>query len=238
MKLYPAIDLLGGRLVRLTEGRYDTAEGYGLTPAEAAAEFEKQGAKYLHLVDLDGAKAGHPVNRGVVAEILKNTKLVCEIGGGIRTQENAEDYLRLGAERVILGSAAVDDFALLRRLAARHGSRVVVGVDAKDGKVATHGWLDTAGDSIALCERLAEAGVRTVIYTDISRDGKLSGVNREVYRTLCGIKGLEIVASGGISTADDLRALRETGVAAAIVGKAIYTGTLSLQAALTACGEQ
>lgn len=229
MKIFPAIDLKGGRVVRLTQGDYGRVTQYAVEPEEAARSFVEAGAKYVHIVDLDGAKDGTTANLSTVARVLRDGRLFAEVGGGIRDRARIEAYLAAGASRVILGTAAVNDRAFLEEAVKAYGARVAVGVDARDGRVAVDGWQTvTALDGVEFCQRLRDMGVATVIYTDIARDGAMRGVNLEIYRTLLGIKGLEIVASGGVSTLEDVRALRDMGVPAAIVGKALYSGALNL----------
>ena len=229
MKIFPAIDLKGGRVVRLTQGDYGRVTQYAVEPEEAARSFVEAGAKYVHIVDLDGAKDGTTANLSTVARVLRDGCLFAEVGGGIRDRARIEAYLAAGASRVILGTAAVNDRAFLEEAVKAYGARVAVGVDARDGRVAVDGWQTvTALDGVEFCQRLRDMGVATVIYTDIARDGAMRGVNLEIYRTLLGIEGLEIVASGGVSTLEDVRALRDMGVPAAIVGKALYSGALNL----------
>ena len=229
MKIFPAIDLKGGRVVRLTQGDYGRVTQYAVEPEEAARSFVEAGAKYVHIVDLDGAKDGTTANLATVARVLRDGRLFAEVGGGIRDRARIEAYLAAGASRVILGTAAVNDRAFLEEAVKAYGARVAVGVDARDGRVAVDGWQTvTALDGVEFCQRLRDMGVATVIYTDIARDGAMRGVNLELYRTLLGIKGLEIVASGGVSSLEDVRALRDMGVPATIVGKALYSGALNL----------
>ena len=229
MKIFPAIDLKDGRVVRLTQGDYGRVTQYAVEPEEAARSFVEAGAKYVHIVDLDGAKDGTTANLSTVARVLRDGRLFAEVGGGIRDRARIEAYLAAGASRVILGTAAVNDRAFLEEAVKAYGARVAVGVDAREGRVAVDGWQTvTALDGVEFCQRLRDMGVATVIYTDIARDGAMRGVNLEIYRTLLGIKGLEIVASGGVSTLEDVRALRDMGVPAAIVGKALYSGALNL----------
>lgn len=238
MLIYPAIDLRGGRVVRLTQGDYDRMTVYGDDPAAAARDFVNQGATCLHAVDLDGAKDGSPQNRAVIAELTR-LPLFVEVGGGMRSEADVERTLALGVNRVILGTAAITNFSLVARLVKAYGERIAVGVDARDGLVATHGWLQTSAvDSVAFCRRLADAGVQTVIYTDISRDGGLSGANLDAYEALSHIAGLRIIASGGVSFEREIAVLRDMELSGCILGKALYTGRLSLERALKiAAGE-
>lgn len=239
MKLFPAIDLKDGRVVRLLQGDYGRVERYEIAPADAARDFYSRGARYLHVVDLDGARDGTLSNYTVIREILRAADMFVEVGGGIRDESRIEQYLEMGAARVILGTAAVNDFDFLCRAVRTYGERIAVGVDAHDGFVAVDGWTTvTKLDGVEFCRRVRDIGVKTVIYTDISRDGALSGTNMDIYETLLGIEGLNLVASGGISAADELTRLRELGVSGAIVGKAIYAGRMTLEDALAAAGEQ
>ncbi len=232
MLIYPAIDLRGGRVVRLTQGDYQQETVYADDPPSVAAEFTQAGATCLHVVDLDGAKDGAPHNR-VVIRRLAETPLFVEVGGGMRTEADVADTLALGVDRVILGTLAIQDFALTKRLGKQYGEKLAVGVDARDGRVATHGWQTvTDVDSLDFCRRLMDAGIGTVIYTDISCDGLLSGTNLAAYERLQAIDGLRVVASGGVTEEREIEALRELGVYGAIVGKALYTGRLTLSRVL------
>ena len=236
MHIFPAIDLRNRQVVRLTQGDYDKMEVYGSDPAAVARGFAAQGAEYLHVVDLDGAKDGALSNFEMVAEISAATGMFVEIGGGIRDEARIRTYLEQGAGRVILGTAALRDFDFLKRMVDKYGAKIAVGVDAKDGFVATDGWLNvSAVRGVDFCRRLQQAGVAAVIYTDISRDGAMRGTNLEVYETLLReAPGLAVTASGGVSSLEDVRALAALGVDAAIVGKALYTGMLSLPDVLRA----
>ena len=239
MKLFPAIDLKDGRVVRLLKGDYGKVERYEIAPADAARDFYDRGARYLHVVDLDGARDGTLSNYDVIAQILRAADMFIEVGGGIRDEARIERYLEMGASRVILGTAAVNDFAFLTRAVRAYGERVAVGVDAHDGFVAVDGWTTvTKLDGVDFCRRVRDIGVKTVIYTDIARDGALAGTNLEIYETLRGIEGLDIVASGGISAPHELERLREMGLYGVIVGKAIYAGRMTLEDALAAASGQ
>lgn len=238
MNLLPAIDLKDGGVVRLLRGDYGQVERYALDPAEVARDFYARGARYLHVVDLDGARDGTLSNYDTIARIRAAAPLFIEVGGGIRDEDRIRRYLELGVSRVILGTAAVNDFDFLVRAVKNWGSRIAVGVDARDGRVAVDGWTTVTDlDSVDFCRRMRDIGVETVIYTDISRDGALSGTNLEIYGTLQAIGGLHIVASGGITAPEELRVLREMGVSGAIVGKALYAGRMTLEEALKASGE-
>ena len=229
MKIFPAIDLRGGRVVRLTRGDYGKTTEYAISPCEAAESFVQAGAGCIHIVDLDGAKDGTLSNYETIREVLSGGKLFAEVGGGIRDESRIASYLDAGAGRVILGTAAVNNFPFLVEMVKKYGEKIAVGVDARDGRVAVDGWLTvTELDSVEFCRRVRDIGVKTVIYTDISRDGAMRGTNLEIYGTLVKIEGLDIVASGGVSTMADITGLRNMGVPAAIVGKALYTGALQL----------
>ena len=237
MQIFPATDILGGKVVRLTKGDYNQVKIYADSPAEMALEFMKDGATNLHMVDLDGAKDGAPVNFEAIREAAKIDGLFIEVGGGIRNMQRIEDYLNLGVKRVILGTAAVRNYPFVEEAVKEFGNAVAVGVDAKEGFVAVSGWQETTTvNSVEFCKKLRDTGVSTVIYTDISKDGMLSGTNLEIYKELSEIKGLDIVASGGITFAHEIETLTEMGIYGAIVGKAVYEGKLSLKDALAAAG--
>lgn len=232
MEILPAIDLREGKVVRLFQGDYDKMTVFGENPLETALDFKAAGAENLHLVDLDGAKDGEPKNFGFISEILKSSGLKVEIGGGIRSEQRIAAYLEAGAERVILGTAAVRDFNFTAEMAKKYGRHIAVGVDARDGFVATDGWLETSGlESYELCTRLRDAGVETIIYTDIACDGASQGTNLDAYERLSKI-GVNIIASGGIGSMEELIKLREIGVWGAILGKSLYTGRLDLRAVI------
>jgi len=236
MEILPAIDLRDGKVVRLFQGDYDKMTVFGDRPLQTALGFKTAGARNLHLVDLDGAKDGEPKNFAVISEILKSSGLKVEIGGGIRDEERISAYLEAGAERVILGTIAIKDFAFTADMAKKYGSRIAVGVDARDGFVAVNGWLETSKvEAYDLCVRLKDAGVQTVIYTDIACDGASQGTNLAAYERLNKI-GLNIIASGGISSVEELHRLRDIGVWGAILGKSLYTGKLDLKTVLSEFG--
>ena len=235
MKIFPAIDLRGGRVVRLTRGDFDRMNVYGEDPAAAARAFRAAGADCLHVVDLAGARAGTPQNGDALRAIAAVEGLFVQVGGGLRSPQAVEETLALGARRVILGTAALSDAPFLDAMLKQYGERIAVGVDARDGRVAVDGWTRTTGeDAFSFCRSLQERGVSTVVYTDISRDGMLAGANLEAYRRLCALDGLRIIASGGIHSAGEIARLRDMGVDGAIVGKALYEGKLTVQAALEA----
>ena len=238
MKLFPAIDLMGGQAVRLVQGDYAKKTVFSDSPVAVAGAFAQSGATCLHLVDLDGAKDGTLANFDTVKQIIAATSMFAEIGGGIRTEERILRYLDAGAGRVILGTVAVKDPDFTARMLSKYGAQIAIGVDARNGFVATDGWLATSQqDSFAFCETLRGMGAKTVIYTDIARDGAMQGTNLPAYRRLSAIAGLDVVASGGVSTMEDIRALRGMQLAGAILGKALYTGAIDLSAALAAVRE-
>lgn len=233
MQIFPAIDLRGGQVVRLYQGNYDQMTVYGADPCAVARKFLAAGARYLHVVDLDGARSGTAENFEGIAALARQGGLFIEVGGGIRTQQRIEQYLELGVDRCILGTIAVKDFDFTKEMARRYGAQIAVGVDARDGYVAVSGWEErTAERGVDFCRRLRDGGVGTVIYTDISRDGAEQGTNLPLYEELVKIEGLSITASGGISGLEELRQLRDMGVDAAILGKALYTGRLDLKTVL------
>ena len=237
MQIFPAIDLRGGQVVRLYQGDYDQETVYGSDPCAYAREFIDAGAQYLHVVDLDGARDGTTANFDSIAAIAKQGGLYIEAGGGIRTEDRIRQYLDLGVGRCILGTIAVKDFAFTERMARTYGDQIAVGVDARDGYVAVNGWKEISREKgVDFCRRLRDAGVKTVIYTDISRDGAGQGTNLELYRELSEIEGLEITASGGVSSIEELRELERMGVRAAILGKALYSGRLNLRTVIEEVG--
>ena len=230
MKIYPAIDLLGGKVVRLEQGDFLRRTDYPLEPLEAARRFRAAGAACLHVVDLDGARGGEGANFSIIEAIVREAALFVQVGGGIRTPERARAYLEAGAGRIVLGSAAVSDPAFLDHCLERFGERVAVGVDLLEGRVRTHGWEKDSGlDGLDFCRSLAERGVRTIIATDIAMDGRLEGTNLALYGRLQALGTLDVIASGGIASLEDIRALRALGVAGAVVGKALYAGRLRLE---------
>lgn len=230
MFIFPAIDLLGGKVVRLLHGDYDKVTVYNEFPEKQVAEFLAIGASRLHIVDLDGARSGGAENLSSIKKIVENCNVFTQLGGGIRSIERIETYLSLGINRVILGSAALRDPEFLKKAIKTYGEKIAVGVDARNGKVATDGWIKTSDtDSFEFCRYLADIGVKTVIYTDISRDGALKGTNIEAYEKLAEIKELDVVASGGITFPEELKKLAAMGTYGAIVGKAYYDGKLDLK---------
>ena len=232
MKIFPAIDIEDGHCVRLKQGKIQDLTVYGDDPVKMALKWESLGAKYLHVVDLDGAFKGNGVNTEVIHRICQAVKIPVEVGGGIRNEASIDKYLSLGAGRVILGTVAVTNYPFVEEMVRKYGDKIAVGVDAKDGFVATHGWLETSEvRGVDFCRRLRDTGVKTVIYTDISRDGKMQGTNLELYKELSQIEGLDIVASGGISSLKEIEILKNE-VYGAILGKALYLGAIDLKEAL------
>lgn len=233
MNIFPAIDLRNGQAVRLFRGDYDDMTVYSDDPVKVAESFKEKGAEYLHLVDLDGAKDGKLVNFNTIKTIVEQVDMFVEIGGGIRDEERIKQYLDLGAGRVILGTVAVKEPEFLCEMVTKYGEKIAVGVDVRDGYVAVNGWKEiTDKKGMEFCRYLRDIGVRTVIYTDILRDGGLEGTNMKAYEQLKEIEGLDIVASGGISFEDEIVQLKDV-VSGAILGKAIYSGKLDLKRALS-----
>lgn len=233
MNIFPAIDLYGGKAVRLYKGDYAQMTVYHDDPLAVAREFEACSASFVHMVDLEGAKSGGMPNFETVRRVAQQTGLFVEVGGGVRDMQSVERYLRCGVSRVILGTAAVHDEAFLCRALETYGEKIAVGVDIADGRVATHGWTQTSQYSCeAFFEKLQQLGVKTIICTDISRDGAMRGTNRALYGALSARYRVDIIASGGVSSLDDIRALRALNLYGAIIGKAYYTGAVDLKEAI------
>ena len=230
MKLYPAIDIKDGRCVRLCQGLFDQVKVYYDSPADVAAMWESQGASFLHLVDLDGALKGRSANADCIRQIVERIHIPTELGGGIRTLQDIEDVLQLGVYRAIIGTKAVEDPEMLREAVARFGAEhIAVGIDAKNGMVAVNGWEEVSQVSaMDLALKMKEMGVQTIIYTDISRDGMLTGPNVEATKLLSDATGLDVVASGGVSCMEDLRQIHRAGIHGAIMGKALYEHRIDL----------
>jgi phosphoribosylformimino-5-aminoimidazole carboxamide ribotide isomerase len=238
-ELYPAIDIHLGTAVRLTQGDYATAQVYDPSPAHAARRWQDAGARYLHVVDLDGAKAGHPVNLAAIEAICQSVDIPVQLGGGIRSHADVAAVRGVGVSRTIIGTKAVSDPDFVRDLVAAHGDAIIVGVDARDGLVQTAGWL--AGSAVSatdLVAQMAALGVRRIIYTDISRDGTLSEPNYDATAALITPGGPAIIASGGVSKTEQLLLLARRGIHGAVVGRALYTGDISLPAALHALASE
>ena len=235
MKIFPAIDLIDGCAVRLYKGDYSKKTVYSEKPVEVAKSFVVAGAEYIHIVDLDGARDGSNANIETVRRIVAESGLKAEIGGGIRNKEAIDKYLDLGVMRVILGTAAVTDEDFLVSSVKEYGEKIAVGVDIKDGFVAIKGWTETSSlDCFSFCEKLEGIGVKTVICTDISKDGVMSGTNVELYKRLSEHFSMDIVASGGVSSIENVKTLSDMNMYGAILGKALYTGAVDLAEAIKA----
>ena len=237
MIIFPAIDIIGGKVVRLTKGDYNQQKTYSDSPKLVAKSFNDIGATHLHVVDLDGAKQGDATNYSIISDIVKSTNMFVEVGGGIRDLKRIENYANVGVKRVIIGTAAVKNPDFVKEAVREFGKLVSVGVDTHDGFVATDGWIERSNLSgYEFCEKMRDFGVTNVIYTDISKDGALSGTNLDIYQKLSTIKDLTITASGGVTFIDEIKKLKEMDIYGAIVGKAIYEGKLDLQTVLSVAG--
>ena len=235
MIIFPAVDLIVGKAVRLKQGDYGKMTVFGDDPVAAAKKFESEGAEFLHVVDLDGAKDGGRPNEEVIKRIIGETSLRVEVGGGVRDEESVRTYLDAGAFRVILGTAAAENEEFTRDMCSEYGGRIVVGADARDGVIAVRGWRQSSGEELFdFVKRMGSLGVGTVIVTDISRDGEKKGANLDLYRRMAAELPVGIVASGGIASAADIKALAEAGVVGAILGRALYGGEITLADALRA----
>lgn len=233
MLIYPAIDIYGGEAVRLYKGDYAQKTVYSTDPAQVAADFVRAGAGRIHLVDLEGAKTGGTPNFDVITRIKRTSGLFCEVGGGIRDMETVKRYTDSGIDRVILGTAAVSSEGFVEEAVAAYGEKIAVGIDIKDGCVAIKGWTESSGiDAFAFCEKMERIGVKTMICTDISKDGAMQGTNRELYKELSGRFSIALIASGGVSSMEDIRALRAMNIHGAIIGKAYYTKAIDLRQAI------
>ena len=233
MNIFPAIDLYDKKAVRLFKGDYNQITVYSENPIDVARDFEQKGAKFIHMVDLEGAKDGTTPNLSIGAEIAEKTSLFVEIGGGIRSMETVDRYLNAGVSRVILGTSAVTDEAFLKSAIEKHGEKIAVGADVKDGYIAIKGWLEKSAYTLdAFFEKMQNMGVKTIICTDISKDGAMKGTNLQMYKDLSKKYSLDIGASGGVSTIDDIKALHSMELYGAIIGKAYYTGAIDLSEAI------
>ena len=236
MKLFPAIDLIDGKAVRLLKGDYNQMTVYSDDPASVARSFREAGAEYIHVVDLEGAKNGGTPNFDTVCRIIEESGLKVEIGGGIRSREVIEKYINAGVYRVILGTVSVTDPEFTRAMVREYGEKIAIGVDIKEGFVAIKGWTELSEKScFAFCEELQEMGVKTIICTDISKDGLLSGTNMELYKELSRKFSLDFTASGGVTSLEDVEKLRDMGMYGTILGKALYTGNIDLKKAVALC---
>jgi len=233
MKLFPAIDIKDKNAVRLSQGDFNQQKIYHTNPLEVAKRWQASGSEWLHVVDLDGAKDGVSKNVEITREIISQTDLKVQLGGGIRTVQDVKDWIATGLDRVIIGSAAVGNLDFVAALIKSYGEKICIGVDAKNGKVATHGWLTNSGiDSFEFCQQLEKVDVQTVIYTDIAKDGMMQGPNFEAYEKLVKETNLQIIASGGVSHLKDLKRLSEIGVYGTILGKSLYEGAFTLEEAI------
>lgn len=233
MLIFPAIDLFAGQAVRLYKGDYAQMTVYSTDPPEVAKKFKKLGAQNIHIVDLEGAKSGETPNIDTIRRILDSTDLFSEVGGGIRTLDTIKKYLDIGVGRVILGTAAVTDLSFLQNAVSAFGDKIALGLDIRDGYVAIHGWTKKSQYTLQeFCELIRPMGIKTLICTDISRDGAMRGTNLELYRTLSQTCDIDIIASGGVSSLDDIRKLREMDLYGTIIGKAYYSGAIDLHEAI------
>ncbi|MBQ8605343.1 MAG: 1-(5-phosphoribosyl)-5-[Clostridia bacterium] len=233
MNIFPAIDLFSGKAVRLFKGDYAQMTVYSENPVEIARDFVKCGAKHLHIVDLEGAKSGLTPNFETVVRLKKESGLFCEVGGGIRSMEVIDKYITAGIDRVILGTAAVNDPQFVKAAAEKYGDKIAVGADIKDGLVAVSGWTEKSELNVfEFCEKMQSIGINTLICTDISKDGAMQGTNVELYRELSQKLSMQIIASGGVSSMDDVTRLRALDIYGAIIGKAYYTGAIDLKEAI------
>lgn len=238
MIIYPAIDIIGGKCVRLTQGDYSKIDTYYDDPVQMAHRFEEIGAEYIHVVDLDGARLGEPVNLGCASRIAVNVSVPVQLGGGIRTIDDIQIALNKGIKRVILGTSAVKDSKFVQEAISDFNEAIAIAVDAKNGKVAISGWEEISSkDAVEFAKHMEELGVKTIIYTDVLKDGMLAGPNFDEIKKLTSAVKIDVIAAGGITSIDDIRKLKETGVKGAIIGKAIYTGDINLAEALEIAGE-
>ncbi|WP_430788802.1 1-(5-phosphoribosyl)-5-[(5-phosphoribosylamino)methylideneamino]imidazole-4-carboxamide isomerase [Virgibacillus flavescens] len=233
MILFPAIDLLDGKCVRLTQGDYEQEQIYSDSPVDVAKRWENQGASYIHIVDLDGAKTGNMTNLSTIESIVHAVQIPVQVGGGIRSLQSLQNYQSIGVSRMIIGTAAIEDKNFLRTAVSTYGEKIAVSIDARNGMVATNGWIETSEVSaLDLVKELNELGVQTIIYTDIMKDGMLSGPNFKELDIINQRTGQNIIASGGVSNVDDIKQLEAMDMYGAIVGKALYNGSLSLEVLL------
>jgi len=230
MTIYPAIDMLGGKCVRLTQGRYDDSTIYGENPAEVAKQWEQKGASWLHIVDLDGAKAGEPINLEAIKNIISSVEIPIQLGGGIRTMEHIDMLISLGISRVILGTSAVKNKQLVIDAVAKYGEKIAVGIDAKDGFVAISGWEEVSTyNAMNFAKIIESCGVKTIIYTDIATDGMLTGPNFSAMKEMAEAVKMNVIASGGVGKTEDVKNLVQTAVSGVIIGRALYTQNVKLE---------
>ncbi|MEZ7170561.1 1-(5-phosphoribosyl)-5-[(5-phosphoribosylamino)methylideneamino]imidazole-4-carboxamide isomerase [Sporosarcina sp. OR05] len=235
MILFPAIDIRDGKCVRLVQGDYGKEMIYHDSPAEMAKQWERQGATYIHVVDLDGAKTGNSLNEKAIAEIVQSVSVPIQVGGGIRTMDQVEAYCDLGVSRIIIGTAAIENPTFVKEAVATYGEKIAVSIDARNGFVATNGWTETSAvKAVDLLKELAVMGIKTVVYTDILKDGMLQGPNFEELQLMHEASHIDIIASGGVSTEQDIAKLRDMQLYGAIIGKALYEGNISLETVMEA----
>jgi len=233
MIIYPAIDIKDGKCVRLVQGRFDDETIYSDDPVEVALKWERFGAQFLHVVDLDGARTGEPRNAKVISEIAARVSVPVQMGGGIRSVDKVEAVLNSGIKRVILGTSAIKDPELVRIVLKEYGDSIAIGIDARDGMVAIEGWEKTSDfTAVEFARKMQSLGAKTIIYTDISRDGMLSGPNLKAMEEMAGAVDIDVIASGGVGRIEDISNLKNTGVSGVIIGKALYTGNVDLKQAL------
>lgn len=233
MKIFPAIDLKSGEAVRLTQGNYNEVKVYFKNPMEVLEYFSSNNINNLHIVDLDGASSGKIENFNTIESLVRNSNLFIQVGGGIREEERIKRYLDLGISRVILGTAVIENFDFLEKMINKYKNKIAVSIDAKNQKIAVNGWKEVKNiDSLEFCKKLSDAGVETIIYTDISKDGKLEGTNLDIYEKLSKIVKSDIIASGGITYEEEISTLKDLGIYGLIVGKALYEGRLDLKRVL------
>jgi len=233
MIIYPAIDIKDNKCVRLSQGDFNKVKTYSNEPFDMALKWKNEGASFLHIVDLDGARSEEIINKKSIERIAKDIGLPIQVGGGIRSEEKIKNFIDMGVERVIIGTIAVENKELLKELVSKYKEKIIVSIDAKDGKVALRGWeVISEVDSIDLCKELEEIGIKTIVYTDISKDGMLEGPNFDIYKILSQKTSLNIIASGGISSIDDIKRLKDMNIYGAIVGKALYDNKIELKEVL------
>lgn len=237
MIIYPAVDIKDGKCVRLIQGKFDKVTVYSDNPVDMALKWESKGAEYLHIVDLDGARTGNPKNIEIIGDMASKLKIPLQVGGGIRNIETIDNLLNKGVKRVILGTAAVRDKKLIEKAISLYGESIVIGIDAKDGKVAIEGWEETSDlSAIDFAKKMENIGIKTIIYTDISRDGMLKGPNIEAMEEMAKQVNVDVIASGGVGRNQDVEDLKTTGVSGVIVGKALYTGDVELEKIIKTSG--
>jgi phosphoribosylformimino-5-aminoimidazole carboxamide ribotide isomerase len=233
MIIFPAIDIKDNKCVRLSQGNFNKVKTYSNEPFDMALKWKNEGASFLHIVDLDGARSEEIINKKSIEKIAENIGLPIQVGGGIRSEEKIKSFIDMGVQRVIIGTIAVENKELLKELVSKYKEKLIVSIDAKDGKVALRGWeVISEVDSIDLCKELEEIGIKTIVYTDISKDGMLEGPNFDIYKILSQKTSLNIIASGGISSIDDIKRLKDMNIYGAIVGKALYDNKIELKEVL------